>query len=113
VQVLKKKTLEKSIQTEVVAYAKSLGWRPFKRSTFAGYGRSGDPDYEFNKKRKSGIGGFTFFIEFKAPGKDSTELQARMQKELSDMNFPVMSDCDDVDAGKHFVDDLEKLWRES
>lgn len=91
-------TLEKDIQKKVVAYAKSLGFRPFKRSTYGPYGKSGDPDYEFNRN------GYTFFIEFKAPGKHSTPKQKKMQEELMAQNFAVY-ECDDVQFGIDTVDE--------
>lgn len=92
--VLKKRPLlEKDIQKKVVDYAKEKGWRPFKRSMFAGYGKSGDPDYEFNGHHRH-----TFFIEFKAPGKECTPKQLKAHEELCALGFTVYV-IDDVERG--------------
>jgi hypothetical protein len=90
--------LERDVQKKVIDHAKKVGFRPFKRMMFAGYGRSGDPDFEFN-----GPGRWTFFIEFKATGETSSDLQLRRQQELRDLGFNVYV-VDDSVVGKRIVD---------
>jgi hypothetical protein len=58
------------------------------------YGTNGYPDYDWLVK-----GGKIFFIEFKAPGADCTELQLARHSELRALGFTVYV-CDSVDQAK-------------
>ena len=90
--------LEKDIQRRVVAYAKEKGFRPYKRTTLGPYGKTGDVDYEFN-----GPGGYTWFCEFKAPGKKPTPKQWQAIEELQALGYQVYV-CDDAVEGFRMVD---------
>lgn len=81
---------ERDIEAKVVKWAKDNGWLTYK---FVSPSQRGVPDRIFIK------GGIVVFIEFKAPGKKPTQLQAQTIKKLQaqGMNVYVRSD---VDAAK-------------
>ena len=71
---------ESYIEKAVCDYAKSKGWLVFKF-----LGRRGVPDRIFIRN------GTCFYIEFKAPGKEPTELQKRMHNKIKAENFNVFN----------------------
>ena len=85
---------ESTIESAVCAYAKSKGCLVLKLS---GPNQKGQPDRMFLHE------GRTLFIEFKAPGKRPTVLQARWLDLLTDHTFHATS-CDDIEAGKRIID---------
>lgn len=87
---------EAKIEDAVSKFAKELGWMAFK---FSSPNHKGVPDRIFLR------GGETFFIEFKAPGKQPTLLQKRIHKTLQDEKFDVYV-VDDSEMGKQIL--LEK-----
>ena len=91
---------ESTIEQAVCAYAKSKGCLTMKLS---GQNQKGQPDRMFLHN------GRVLFIEFKAPGKRPTMLQARWLHRLADQDFYATS-CDDIEAGKRLID-LLTLWK--
>ena len=91
---------ESTIERAVCAYAKSKGCLTMKLS---GQNQKGQPDRMFLHN------GRVMFIEFKAPGKQPTALQARWLERLTDHTFHATS-CDDIAAGKRLID-LLILWK--
>ena len=91
---------ESTIERAVCAYAKSKGCLTLKLS---GQNQKGQPDRMFLRD------GRVMFIEFKAPGKRPTALQARWLDRLTDQDF-YASNCDDIEAGKRLID-LLILWK--
>lgn len=87
---------ESTIEAAVCAYAKSKGCLTLKLS---GQNQKGQPDRMFLHY------GRVLFVEFKAPGKRPTALQARWLDRLTYNGFHASS-CDDIDKGKHLVDIL-------
>lgn len=87
---------ESTIEREVCAYAKSKGCLTLKLS---GQNQKGQPDRMFL------FHGRVLFIEFKAPGKRPTALQARWLQRLEGHEFCAFA-CDDIDAGKRRIDML-------
>jgi Holliday junction resolvase len=79
---------EKDIEAKVVEWAKKNGWLTFK---FVSPSQRGVPDRIFIKD------GFIVFIEFKAPGKKPTQLQAHMIRKLRDAECEVHV-CDSVES---------------
>ena len=91
---------ESTIERAVCAYAKTKGCLTLKLS---GQNQKGQPDRMFLRD------GRVMFIEFKAPGKRPTALQARWLDRLTDHAFYATS-CDDIAAGKRLID-LLILWK--
>jgi hypothetical protein len=91
---------ESTIEQAVCAYAKSKGCLTLKLS---GQNQKGQPDRMFL------YNGRVMFIEFKAPGKRPTALQARWLERLTDHAF-YAAFCDDIDVGKSFIDLLTTPW---
>ena len=87
---------EAKIEDAVSKFAKSLGWMCLK---FVSPSNNGVPDRILLRD------GETFFIEFKAPGKEPTLLQKRIHKSLNDQGFDVYV-VDDIQRGKRLL--LEK-----
>ena len=85
---------ESTIEREVCAYAKTKGCLTLKLS---GQNQKGQPDRMFLRN------GRVMFIEFKAPGKRPTALQARWLDRLTEHAFHATS-CDDIEAGKRLID---------
>ena len=85
---------ESTIEREVCAYAKTKGCLTLKLS---GQNQKGQPDRMFLRN------GRVMFIEFKAPGKRPTALQARWLDRLTEHEFHATS-CDDIEAGKRLID---------
>ena len=82
---------ETHIESKVCDYAKSKGWMVRK---FGGPNAKGDPDRIFFKD------GETRFIEFKAPGKKPTKLQAKRLAELQALGFVAVW-VDSIEDGKN------------
>jgi hypothetical protein len=85
---------ESTIEQAVCAYAKSKGCLSLK---LAGQNQKGQPDRMFL------FHGRVLFVEFKAPGKRPTALQARWLDRLADHTFHTAC-CDDIEAGKRLID---------
>lgn len=79
---------EKDIEKKVVDLAKKAGWLAFKWTSPS---QRGVPDRIFIKD------GSVVFIEFKAPGKKPTQLQAQTIRKLRD-HFMVVHVCDSVES---------------
>jgi Holliday junction resolvase len=79
---------EKDIEKKVVDQAKKHGWLVFK---WVSPSVRGVPDRIFIKD------GTIVFIEFKAPGKKPTQLQAHTIKKLRE-HFMVVHVCDSVES---------------
>jgi hypothetical protein len=92
----KKRVLEsKHIQGPVVKYARNKGLVAIKTS---GPGNRSFMDFTFFME-----GGITFFIEFKAPGKEPTANQRAKHKEMREKGFSVFW-TDSVKEGKALID---------
>ena len=80
--------LEREIEKQCCAIAKFRGWIPVK----VAYTFSGFPDRMF-----LGPGGKVWFVEFKAPGRKPTPLQARMIERLRGLghSIDVIDNVDD------------------
>lgn len=91
---------EAKIQASVVKYARSAykGQLIARKIESGKFGSAGWPDYEFNV-----LGGHTFFIEFKAPGGQLTDLQAARHRALKALGFRVHT-TNDAQAGRDIVD---------
>jgi Holliday junction resolvase len=87
---------ESTIERAVCAYAKAKGCITMKLS---GQNQKGQPDRMFLFQ------GRVLFIEFKAPGKRPTALQARWLKQLEEHEFCAFP-CDDIDRGKLLINIL-------
>jgi len=85
---------ESTIESAVCAYAKAKGCLTLKLS---GQNQKGQPDRIFLFQ------GRVLFIEFKAPGKQPTALQARWLDRLTNQYFYAAC-CDDIEAGKRLID---------
>ena len=92
---------ESTIERAVCAYAKTKGCLTLKLS---GQNQKGQPDRMFLHN------GRVMFIEFKAPGKRPTALQARWLDRLTEHTFHATS-CDDIAAGKRLIDLLTTHWQ--
>lgn len=79
---MKEKTIEAYLRDKV----KAQGGKAYK---FVSPGNDGVPD-----RLVCLPGGRVFFVELKAPGKTSTPLQQRRQRELRDLGFTVYADID-------------------
>ncbi|ATN93268.1 hypothetical protein [Marinobacter phage PS6] len=99
-KVEKRALLEKDVEDPVCRYARNR--HGMKAEKFTSPSRRAVPDRLFSVKTKS-PGGFAFFIEFKAPGKEATEKQAKDHKERRKMGFKVFV-VDDITRGKRIVD---------
>jgi len=85
---------ESTIEQAVCAYAKAKGCLSLRLS---GQNQRGQPDRMFLYH------GLVLFIEFKAPGKRPTALQARWLDRLTEHAF-VATSCDNIEAGKRLID---------
>jgi sulfur relay (sulfurtransferase) complex TusBCD TusD component (DsrE family) len=85
---------ESTIEQAVCAYAKAKDCLTLKLS---GQNQKGQPDRMFLYQ------GRVLFIEFKAPGKKPTALQARWLERLTEHTFHATS-CDNIEAGKRLID---------
>ena len=92
---------ESTIEQAVCAYAKAKGCLSLK---LAGQNQKGQPDRMFLYQ------GRVLFIEFKAPGKRPTALQARWLDRLSDHTFHTAC-CDDIEAGKRLINLITETWQ--
>lgn len=79
---------ERDIEAKVVALAKKAGWLSYK---FVSPSQRGVPDRIFIRD------GVVVFIEFKAPGKKPTQLQAATIKKLRDAGCAVHV-CDSIES---------------
>lgn len=79
---------ERDIEKRVVDLAKKAGWQCYK---WVSPSQRGVPDRIFIKD------GSVVFIEFKAPGKKPTPLQAHTIKKLRE-HFMVVHVCDSVES---------------
>jgi hypothetical protein len=89
---------ESTIEQAVCAYAKAKGCLSLK---LAGQNQKGQPDRMFLWD------GRVIFIEFKAPGKRPTALQARWIERLNANDFHAWY-CDDIEGGKRLIDLLTR-----
>ena len=92
---------ESTIEQAVCAYAKAKGCLSLK---LAGQNQKGQPDRMFLHQ------GRVLFVEFKAPGKRPTALQARWLDRLADHTFHAAC-CDDIAAGKRLIDMITATWQ--
>ena len=92
---------ESTIEREVCAYAKTKGCLTLKLS---GQNQKGQPDRMFL------FSGRVLFVEFKAPGKKPTALQARWLDRLSEHTFHTAC-CDDIESGKRLIDIITTPWQ--
>ena len=92
---------ESTIERAVCAYAKTKGCLTLKLS---GQNQKGQPDRMFL------YNGRVMFIEFKAPGKQPTALQARWLGRLTDHAFNATF-CNNIEAGKLLIDILTTPWQ--
>jgi len=88
-----KKILERHVQAACVAWMRARGWWARK---FASPANRSVPDYIFGKD------GFTLFVEFKAPGKSTTDAQKEEHKAMADVGL-VAHVIDNVPAFKKLV----------
>lgn len=88
---------ESTVEKNIVAYAKSLGWW---QSKFGAPGDRGNPDRIFLRNSEC------FFIEFKAPGKKPTKLQLKRHGELQAQGFQVIV-VDNIEFGRFILDAIE------
>jgi|TARA_R110000822_G_scaffold118946_8_gene251813 hypothetical protein len=86
-------TDESSIEKIVCEYAEAHDWLVYK---FSAPGQRGVPDRIFIKK------GVTFFIEFKATGKNANKLQQYIHKKLKLHGVNVFV-VDNVVQGKKYI----------
>ncbi len=89
---MKEKTIEAYLRDKV----KAQGGKAYK---FVSPGNDGVPD-----RLVCLPGGRVFFVETKAPGKTSTPLQQRRQRELRDMGFTVYADIDSKEKVDQILD---------
>lgn len=89
---------ESAVERSVCAHAKSLGWLVLKLS---GPNLRGQPDRMFLKS------GRAVFVEFKAPGKRPTALQAMWIRQLTAEGF-VATYVDNAADGKKLLEELTK-----
>lgn len=94
---------EAVVQKKVVSYARSLG---FGAEKFSSPAKRSVPDYLFT----AGI--FHFFIEFKAPGKEATEAQAKDHNKRRDRGELVFV-CDDIEEGKLLVRKMRRYYSDN
>lgn len=80
---------ERDIEAKVVKWAKANGWLTYK---FVSPSQRGVPDRIFIKD------GYVVFVEFKAPGKKPTPLQAQTIRKLKEAECEVWV-CDDAEQG--------------
>lgn len=99
-KVEKRALLEKDVENPVCRYARNR--YGMKAEKFTSPGQRSVPDRLFSVPSARN-GGFCFFIEFKAPGKEATEKQAKDHKERRKMGFKVFV-VDDITRGKRIVD---------
>jgi hypothetical protein len=85
---------ESTIEQAVCAYAKAKGCLSLK---LAGQNQKGQPDRMFLHQ------GRVLFVEFKAPGKRPTALQARWLDRITE-NGHYATWCDEISAGKKMID---------
>jgi len=88
--------LEKEIEAAVGRYARDRGFLNYK---FTSPNRSFVPDRIFIAK-----GGKMLFVEFKAPGKKPTVMQAREHDRLREQGCRIYV-IDSVDDGKAMIDE--------
>ncbi len=89
---------EGKIQDKVLKYAKSRGVLYKKNEVGRYFVSSGWPDVIFFPGKSK-----CFFMEFKAPNKDLTPLQAHKKKELEEAEYSHYV-VDNVEAGKRIID---------
>ena len=82
--------LESTIERAVCRYARDRGWLAFK---WVSPGHRGVPDRIFFRN------GEVLLVEFKAPGRRPTRLQALIHQRLHNQGFPVHV-IDSIDDGK-------------
>ena len=97
-----KAPLEADIQAKCVDWARKRGYWARKFSSIA---QRSVPDYLFRGR------GICFAVEFKRPGKVSTEAQLGEQKAMREVGWVVI-ECNDVEIFKSIVLSMEKgEWR--
>jgi hypothetical protein len=80
---------ESKIESASVAYAKMRGWWTCKIKSAS---QNSLPDRLFGKKKPNGHA-YLFFVEFKATGKEPTEIQLHKRDEMRDQGMRVYA-CD-------------------
>ncbi len=90
---------ERKIEAAVCGYARSLGWLVFK---WVSPNERGVPDRIFMKDSR------IIFIEFKAPGKDLSPLQAIRRVQIQQHGFDVLV-VNDIDKGRQLIDAATQL----
>lgn len=96
--VITRKLLERDIQETCVRWARERGWWARK---FASQSNRSVPDYIFSKYTAPSYG-VQFAVEFKAPGKTSTEAQQYEQKLMREAGW-IVREFDNVDMFKQLV----------
>lgn len=94
--------LESDIENPCKRWAKARGW--FVRK-YKSPGNRSAPDDIFVKD------GRVIFVEFKAPGKSSTELQTKEQNEMESHGCEVYRDVDNIDVFKKIIAEIEEGLR--
>ena len=95
---MKNQVREKDIEEYLRDQVKAIGGKAYK---FISPGNSGVPDRIVLLPP-----GITIFVELKAPGKKSTVLQQKQQKQIDDLGFMVR-----VIDSKHGVDELIEIYK--
>ena len=95
----KKKILERDVEGAVVRFATSLGWLVRKFSS---------PNHVSVPDRIFLLNAFTFFVEFKAPGKKPTEKQLREHQKMREVGHIVLV-VDNVEHGKNLIVFITRL----
>ena len=88
---------ESFIEKTVTAYARGKGWLAFK---FSSPGNKAVPDRLYIK------GGLTIYIEFKAPNKKPTKLQAHTHKKMIEHGAKVFV-VDSIAGGENVFDAID------
>lgn len=106
----KLKVKESAIWTPSVGLARKHGAICIKLSTMGRYGTNGWMDFVFfsktwvrRKMKQVWVPRVPFFIEYKAPGEESTALQLQRQAEMRALGYTVYTDVDSVAEGMEIV----------
>ena len=94
---VQRKLLEKDVQSKSVDIARKLGWWARK---FSSPSQRSVPDYLFAREYQAIK--MKFAVEFKAPGKTSTESQLEEQQKMRDAGWDVY-ECDNVEKFKQIL----------
>ena len=100
-QIAKRPLLEKDIQRQCVEWARARGWWARK---FSSQSQRSVPDYIFARVR---VYDLKMAVEFKAPGKTSTEAQRDEQKLMTAAGWYVF-ECDNFETFKRQTERYER-----